>query len=65
MLQRIKSEVTKHLMTVQVRTREEVEQAERLPAVENEQYQHADYASTAAGAEMAEGEDVGEDTFTR
>jgi preprotein translocase subunit SecA len=58
MLQRIKSEVTKHLMTVQVRTREDVEQAERLPAVENVQYQHADYASTAAGAEMAEGEDV-------
>jgi preprotein translocase subunit SecA len=58
MLQRIKSEVTKHLMTVQVRTREEVEQAERLPAVENVQYQHADYAATASGAEMAEGEDV-------
>jgi preprotein translocase subunit SecA len=58
MLQRIKAEVTKHLLTVQVRTREEVEQAERLPTVENVQYQHADYAATAAGAEMAEGEDV-------
>jgi preprotein translocase subunit SecA len=58
MLQRIKGEVTKHLMTVQVRTREEVEQAERLPTVENVQYQHADYAATASGAEMAEGEDV-------
>jgi preprotein translocase subunit SecA len=58
MLQRIKDEVTKHLMTVQVRTREEVEQAERLPAVENVQYQHADFGSAAAGAEMAEGDDV-------
>ncbi|MGH8635774.1 MAG: preprotein translocase subunit SecA, partial [Burkholderiales bacterium] len=58
MLERIKNEVTKHLMTVQVRTREEVEQAERLPAVENVQYQHADYASAAAGGEMAEGDDV-------
>jgi preprotein translocase subunit SecA len=58
MLDRIKNEVTRHLMTVQVRTREEVEQAERLPVVDNVQYQHADYASAAAGAEMAEGEDV-------
>jgi preprotein translocase subunit SecA len=58
MLERIKNEVTKHLMTVQVRTREEVEQAERLPAVENVQYQHADYATAGAGAEQAEGEDV-------
>jgi preprotein translocase subunit SecA len=58
MLQRIKDEVTKHLMTVQVRTREEVEQAERLPVVENVQYQHADFASAAAGAELAEGDDV-------
>jgi len=58
MLQRIKSEVTKHLMMVQVRTREEVEQAERMPAVANVQYQHADYAASAGGAEMAEGEDV-------
>ncbi len=58
MLERIKNEVSKHLMTVQVRTREEVEQAERLPAVENVQYQHADFATAAASAEMAEGEDV-------
>jgi preprotein translocase subunit SecA len=43
---------------VQVRTREEVEQAERVPVVENVQYQHADFAAAAAGAELAEGADV-------
>ncbi|MCC6535099.1 MAG: preprotein translocase subunit SecA [Burkholderiales bacterium] len=58
MLQRIKDEVTKHLMTVQVRTREEVAQAERAPVVENVQYQHADFGTAAAGAEMPEGEGV-------
>jgi preprotein translocase subunit SecA len=60
MLQRIKDEVTKQLMTVQVRTREEIEQAEHVPVVENVQYQHADFASAAMGAgdAMADGEGV-------
>jgi preprotein translocase subunit SecA len=60
MLQRIKDEVTKHLMTVQVRTREEVEQAERAPVVENVQYQHADFGGgSGAGAdEMADADGV-------
>ena len=58
MLERIKTEVTKHLMTVQIRTREEVEQAERAPVVENVQYQHADVATALGGAEEAEGEGV-------
>ena len=56
MLERIRDEVTKHLMTVQVRTREEVEQAERAPALENLQYRHADYSGAGAGGEMAEGD---------
>ncbi len=62
MLQRIKDEVTKHLMTVQIRTREEVEQAERALAVENVQYRHADFNAEAMGfggtAEMEQGEGV-------
>ena len=50
MLERIKNEVTKHLLTVQVRSREEVEQAERMPVVQNVHYEHADFApSSAAG----------------
>ncbi len=59
MLQRIKDEVTKHLMTVQIRTREEVEQAERAPQLENVQYRHADFAgASGADGEMAEGDAV-------
>jgi preprotein translocase subunit SecA len=56
MLQRIKGEVTRHLMTVQVRTREEVEQAERAPVLENVQYRHAEFGAgaRASGEEMAE-----------
>jgi len=58
MLQRIKDEVTKHLVTVQVRSREEVEQAERAAhALENVQYRHADFTGSADG-EMPEGEGV-------
>jgi len=58
MLQRIKGEVTRQLMTVQVRTREEVEAAERLPVVENVQYQHADFGTGGSGEELAEGDGV-------
>jgi preprotein translocase subunit SecA len=58
MLQRIKDEVTKHLLTVQVRSREEVEQAERAAAaLENIQYRHADFGAGEAEA-MTEGEGV-------
>jgi len=67
MLQRIKDEVTKHLMTVQIRTREEVEQAERALAFDNVQYRHADFNAEAMGLgsmaemEQAEGVAVAED----
>jgi preprotein translocase subunit SecA len=58
MLQRIKDEVTKHLLTVQVRSREEVEQAERAAmALENVQYRHSDFSTGEAEA-MADGEGV-------
>ena len=58
MLQRIKDEVTKHLLTVQVRSREEVEQAERAAAaLENIQYRHAEFGAVEAEA-MSDGEGV-------
>ena len=60
MLDRIKNEVTKHLLTVQVRSREEVEQAERMPVVTNVHYEHADFPAGAAiganGEAMADGD---------
>ena len=65
MLDSIKREVTRHLMAVQIRTQEQVEEAERRAeeaarAVKNIQYQHQDYnTAVAAGAadeaEAAEG----------
>ncbi len=50
MLGTVKLEVTRNVMTVQIRTQEEVEQVERelAPVVENVQYQHPSYAEEAA-----------------
>ncbi|MEO7743440.1 MAG: preprotein translocase subunit SecA [Usitatibacter sp.] len=51
MLDSIKREVTRHLMAVQIRSQEQVEEAERRAeeaarAVKNVQYQHAEYPSS-------------------
>ena len=50
MLETVKLEVTRNLMTVQIRSQEEVEQVERelAPVVENVQYQHPSYQEEAA-----------------
>jgi preprotein translocase subunit SecA len=48
MLDAIKLEVTQILMTVQVRSEEDVEQTETAPAVGNVQYHHADYEEALA-----------------
>jgi preprotein translocase subunit SecA len=58
MLDSIKREVTRHLMAVQVRSQEEVEEAERKAeeaarALKNVQYQHADF-QPGVGDEPAE-----------
>jgi preprotein translocase subunit SecA len=58
MLDSIKREVTRHLMGVQIRTQEQVQEAERLAeeaarAVKNVQYQHADF-SPGVGDDAAE-----------
>jgi len=63
MLDSIKREVTRHLMAVQIRTQEQVEEAERRAeeaarAVKNIQYQHPDYnvAQSAPGDEGSSGD---------
>jgi preprotein translocase subunit SecA len=53
MLDSIKGEVTKHLMAVQIRSQEQVEEAERRAeeaarALKNVQYQHADFGREEA-----------------
>ena len=62
MLESVKLEVTRNLLTVQIRNREEVEAVEQqqVPAVENVQYKHASYdeALGAGGADSGEAQDV-------
>ena len=43
LLDTVRTEVTKLLLSVQVRTESQLEQAETPPDVENVQYHHADY----------------------
>ena len=48
MLDAIKREVTRILMTVEIRTEQQVAQAEPVPAVENVQYHHAGFDEALA-----------------
>ncbi len=50
MLDRIKHEVVKVVLTVQVRSQEDVQAVEEAPAVTNVRYQHADYEEALAAA---------------
>jgi preprotein translocase subunit SecA len=54
MLDRIKHEVVKVVLTVQVRSQQDVEAVEEAPAVTNVRYQHADYEEALAAAAPAE-----------
>jgi preprotein translocase subunit SecA len=50
LLETVKLEVTRTLMTVQLQTREQVEEVrEQAPAVSNVQYQHVSYAEAGGG----------------
>ena len=50
MLDRVKQDVVKIVLTVQVRTPEDVQAVEEAPAVTNVRYQHADYDAALASA---------------
>ncbi|MCX7156070.1 MAG: preprotein translocase subunit SecA [Rhodocyclales bacterium] len=52
LLQTVRSEVSKLLLTVEVRSEEQIEEAESPPQLENVQYHHADY-DEALGAAAA------------
>ncbi len=61
MLDSIKREVTRHLMAVQIRSQEQIEEAERKAeeaarAVKNVRYQHADYDEALAQSAAVEAE---------
>jgi preprotein translocase subunit SecA len=50
MLDRIKQDVVKVVLTVQVKTQADVQAVEEAPAVSNVKYQHAGYDEALAGA---------------
>ena len=54
LLQLVRSEVTKLLMTVQIRTEEQLEETEPPPAMENVQYHHADYDEALGTAQQTD-----------
>jgi preprotein translocase subunit SecA len=53
LLQAVRNEVTRLLMTVEVRSEEQIEEAEAPPQLENVQYHHADYDEALAVAAAA------------
>ncbi|TAH49494.1 MAG: preprotein translocase subunit SecA [Betaproteobacteria bacterium] len=50
LLDMVRADVTKLLVTVQIRTESQLEEAEAPPELENVQYQHADYDEALAAA---------------
>jgi preprotein translocase subunit SecA len=66
LLETIRNEVTRHLMSVQFRSQEEAEQvAERHAELRNVRYQHADYDEALAKANEAEDTTTKVQPFTR
>ena len=55
LLDTVRADVTKILMTVQIRTESQLEQAEPPQQVENVKYQHADYDEALGNAEAGQG----------
>jgi preprotein translocase subunit SecA len=65
MLDRIKEDVVKYVLTVQVRSPQDVQAVEEAPAVSNVRYQHADYEEALAAASNAAPAAVAAAPFTR
>ncbi len=65
MLDRIKHEVVKIVLTVQVRSQEDVQAVEEAPAVTNVRYQHADYEEALAAIPAADPEKPAPAPFVR
>jgi hypothetical protein len=64
LLQTVRSEVSKLLMTVEVRSEEQIEEAEAPPQLENVQYHHADY-DEALGHRRAQGAATGRAAYAQ
>ncbi|MDY0011796.1 MAG: preprotein translocase subunit SecA [Rhodocyclaceae bacterium] len=66
LLQSVRGDVTRLLMTVQIRTEAQLEEAEVAPEMSNVQYHHADYdeALAAANADTGTGNEPAQARFT-
>ncbi len=65
MLDRIKQDVVKIVLTVQVRSEQDVQAVEEAPAVSNVKYQHADYDEALGAVADADGEPPPQAPFVR
>jgi preprotein translocase subunit SecA len=65
MLDRIKHDVVQYVLTVEVRTQQDVKAVEEAPAVSNVRYQHADYDEALAAAADAPAVAASPPPFTR
>src|SRR5213593_4147149 len=65
MLDRIKQDVVKYVLTVQVRSQQDVQAVEEAPAVSNVRYQHAGYEEALAAAASDAPTAVAPPPFTR
>jgi preprotein translocase subunit SecA len=65
LLQTVRLEVTKLLMTVEIRSQEAIAESEQQPAVENVQYHHADYDEVLGGGAVATAEAATAQPFVR
>jgi len=65
MLDRIKQDVVKIVLTVQVRSEQDVQAVEEAPAVSNVKYQHADYDEALGAGADADGEPPPQAPFVR
>jgi preprotein translocase subunit SecA len=65
MLDRIKHEVVQYVLTVEIRTQQDVQAVEEAPAVSNVRYQHADYGEALAAVAEAPAAIAAPPPFTR
>ena len=65
MLDRIKHEVVQYVLTVEIRTQQDVQAVEEAPAMSNVRYQHADYDQALAAVAEAPAVAASPPPFTR